>query len=425
MSGTQFKMDDRRTKPISVGLCLVNEKTGKFTRMSVSRGSLKQAVGAVVCCAAVLLSSCSADGSSPAADGAAATSEAPKPVAPKTNVKDGATDVSPTETIEVTSEGEGLKKVTMTNEEGTEVDSELSKDSMTWTNTEPLGFNRTYKIVAEDKNGKSSTTTFNTVAPGYLSESYLTPMEGSTVGVGQVIGLRFDSAITDRKAVEKAVKVTTSPEVEGAFYWISNQEVRWRPAEFWEPGTEVTVEADLYGMKLGEGMYAANSSKTNFTIGDKVEAVVDDSTKTMTVYKNGEKLRSMPVSLGSSAWPTPNGIYVIGDEHASLVMDSTSYGLALENGGYRTPVEYATQMSYSGIFVHAAPWSVWAQGSSNVSHGCVNVTTENAAWFQETVKRGDIVTVKNTIGETLSPYDGLGDWNLDWDTWKKGNADDV
>ena len=106
-----------------------------------------------------------------------------------------------------------------------------------------------------------------------------------------------------------------------------------------------------------------------------------------------------------------------------MIMDSTTFGLGYEEGGYRTPVKYATQMSYSGIYVHAAPWSVGAQGSYNTSHGCINVSTENAQWFQETVKSGDIVTVKNTIGETLSGYDGLGDWNIPWSEWSKGNAD--
>ena len=132
--------------------------------MSVSHGSLKQAVGALVCCAAVLLSSCSvSNGATEAAEGnaAATTSEAPKAVAPKVSVKDGAKNVSPVETIEVKSEDQGLKKVTMTNEEGTVVKSKLSDDKMVWTPDEPLGFGRTYKIVAEDKNGKSATTTFN------------------------------------------------------------------------------------------------------------------------------------------------------------------------------------------------------------------------------------------------------------------------
>lgn len=88
-------------------------------------------------------------------------------------------------------------------------------------------------------------------------------------------------------------------------------------------------------------------------------------------------------------------------------------------------MKFATQMSYSGIYVHAAPWSVAEQGNSNVSHGCINVTTEAAEWFQNTVKRGDIVTVKNTVGSTLSGYDGLGDWNIPWSVWKDGNADET
>lgn len=206
---------------------------------------------------------------------------------------------------------------------------------------------------------------------------------------------------------------------------MNNSELRWRPAEYWEPGTEVTVEADIYGKDLGGGVWGETDNATNFTIGDKVEAVADDATKTMSVYKNGELLRTMPVSFGrdTSEWATPNGTYIIGDRNESMIMDSTTFGLGYEEGGYRTPVKYATQMSYSGIYVHAAPWSVGAQGSYNTSHGCINVSTENAQWFQEAVKRGDIVTVKNTIGETLSGYDGLGDWNIPWSEWSKGNAD--
>lgn len=126
----------------------------------------------------------------------------------------------------------------------------------------------------------------------------------------------------------------------------------------------------------------------------------------------------MPVSLGEGRWPTPHGTYIVGDQHESLLMDSTTYGLAVEDGGYKTPVQYATQMSWSGVFVHAAPWSVWAQGNTNVSHGCVNVSTDNAKWFMDNTIRGDIVTVKNTVGGPLSGLDGLEDWQFSWEEWK-------
>lgn len=351
--------------------------------------------------------------------------EAEEAQAPVISVDDGDEDVDPSESVIVKSMGDGLSKVTMTNEEGYEVESELSDDGRSWTTAETLGYNRTYTIKATDKNGETATASFSTATPAATTNVALSPLADSVVGVGQTIGFRFGSPVKDRQAAQDAITVTTSPKVEGGFYWLNNSELRWRPAEYWEPGTEVTVEADIYGKDLGGGVWGETDNATNFTIGDKVEAVADDITKTMSVYKNGELLRTMPVSFGrdTSEWATPNGTYIIGDRNESMIMDSTTFGLGYEEGGYRTPVKYATQMSYSGIYVHAAPWSVGAQGSYNTSHGCINVSTENAQWFQETVKRGDIVTVKNTIGETLSGYDGLGDWNIPWSEWSKGNAD--
>lgn len=351
--------------------------------------------------------------------------EAEEAQAPVISVDDGDEDVDPSEPILVKSMGDGLSKVTMTNEEGYEVESELSDDGRSWTTAETLGYNRTYTIKATDKNGETATASFSTATPAATTNVALSPLADSVVGVGQTIGFRFGSPVEDRQAAQDAITVTTSPKVEGGFYWLNNSELRWRPAEYWEPGTEVTVEADIYGKDLGGGVWGETDNATNFTIGDKVEAVADDATKTMSVYKNGELLRTMPVSFGrdTSEWATPNGTYIIGDRNESMIMDSTTFGLGYEEGGYRTSVQYATQMSYSGIYVHAAPWSVGAQGSYNTSHGCINVSTENAQWFQETVKRGDIVTVKNTIGETLSGYDGLGDWNIPWSEWSKGNAD--
>lgn len=351
--------------------------------------------------------------------------EAEEAQAPVISVDDGDEDVDPSESVIVKSMGDGLSKVTMTNEEGYEVESELSDDGRSWTTAETLGYNRTYTIKATDKNGETATASFSTATPAATTNVALSPLADSVVGVGQTIGFRFGSPVKDRKAAQDAITVTTSPKVEGGFYWLNNSELRWRPAEYWEPDTEVTVEADIYGKDLGGGVWGETDNATNFTIGDKVEAVADDATKTMSVYKNGELLRTMPVSFGrdTSEWATPNGTYIIGDRNESMIMDSTTFGLGYEEGGYRTPVKYATQMSYSGIYVHAAPWSVGAQGSYNTSHGCINVSTENAQWFQEAVKRGDIVTVKNTIGETLSGYDGLGDWNIPWSEWSKGNAD--
>lgn len=373
---------------------------------------------------------CTIDRSSGAADAAEATGVGDAEtvaLAPEVSVRDGAEGVDPSEPVTVTSRGEGLSEVTMTNESGGIVEASLSSDGGQWTTDEVLGYNRTYTIEAVDRNGETTTTVFSTSSPAATTGVALSPLPGSTVGVAQTIAFRFSSVIGDRQAAQDAITITTTPEVEGGFYWLNNRELRWRPADYWEPGTRVSVTVDLYGTDLGEGLYGSEDNATDFTIGDRVITEVDDATKTMTVYRNGEELRTIPVSLGrdNATWATPNGIYMIGDEHESLVMDSTTFGLGYDEGGYRTPVQYATQMSYSGIYVHAAPWSVGAQGNTNTSHGCINVTTEAAAWFQDVVKRGDPVIVKNTVGETLSGYDGLGDWNIPWSEWSKGNADET
>lgn len=343
---------------------------------------------------------------------------------PIATVEDGDTDVNPAVPVEVKSLGEGLDEVVMTNEEGYQVEAELSDDGMSWTTAENLGYYRTYTIEATDLNGEETTIEFQTMAPDYTASAWFNVMDQSTVGVGQTVGVRFDSVVNDRQAAQDAITIKTTPEVEGAFYWISDYEVRWRPQYPWEPGTEVEVEAALYGADLGNGMYGSSDISTSFTIGDRIISIVDDQTKTMKVYKNQKLLREIPVSLGrdTARWATPNGRYIVGDMHNSLVMDSESYGYRIEDGGYRTEVNYATQLSYSGIYVHGAPWSVWAQGNTNTSHGCINMTDADAQWFMSISQRGDIVRVKNTVGGTLPVYDGLGDWNMTWKKWSAGNV---
>lgn len=345
--------------------------------------------------------------------------------APEVSVEDGARNVDPFTPVTVTSLGEGLETVTMSNEVGYVVQETLSADGKVWSSDETLGYNRTYTIEALDMNGKTTTVTFTTPEATGTASAALGPLDGSTVGVGQTVAVRFSQPIQDRKAAQGAIEVKASPEVEGAFYWLNDYEVRWRPQHLWEPGTEVEVNANIRGVDLGGGIRGDGNYSTSFTIGERVISIVDDETKTMKVYRNKKLLREIPVSLGTdnTRWATPNGRYIVGDMHQQLTMDSETFGYSHEEGGYRTDVNYATQLSYSGIYVHGAPWSVWAQGNTNQSHGCINMTDEDAAWFQSISQRGDIVRVKNTTAGYLPVSDGLGDWNLSWEKWSEGNAD--
>ncbi len=348
------------------------------------------------------------------------------------SVSEGAVGVSVESPITVSAASGVLGPVALINDRGRVVNGELSSDGVTWRSTEPLGYNRTYTLNAEALGlsgvAQKKTATFQTHSPQNLTMPYVSPNDGSVVGVGQPIAVRFDEKnISDRLAAQRSISITTNPPIDGAFYWLNDREVRWRPAQYWKPGTTVSVQVKAYGADFGGGLFGQDDVSTRFTIGDEVIATADDATKTMTVRVNGSVVKTMPISMGKNKTPTDNGTYIIGDRYPpTLVMDSSTYGGVPVNSpdGYRTEVNWATQMSYSGIYVHSAPWSVGSQGRNNVSHGCLNVSPEkNAKWFYDTTKkRGDVVEVINTVGPTLPGTDGLGDWNVPWDQWSAGNA---
>ncbi|MBU3706616.1 MAG: hypothetical protein FGM50_08025 [Mycobacterium sp.] len=349
-------------------------------------------------------------------------------LAPKVTatVRDGAVGVPVDQPIALTVAGGVLGSVSMVDEAGQAVPGELDADGVSWSATEPLDYNQRYTLTASALGlggAATETLSFQSHSPENLTMPYLAPLDGEVVGVGQTIAVRFDENIPDRIAAQKAITVTTTPAVEGAFYWVSNREVRWRPRDFWVPGTIVDVEVNTYGTDLGDGLYGQQNRSARFTIGDRLIAEADDNTKTLTIRRNGEIVKTMPISMGKDSTPTPNGVYIIGDRYRELIMDSSTYGVPSNSpNGYRLEVDWATQMSYSGVYVHSAPWSVGSQGSANVSHGCLNVSPANAQWFFENTKRGDIVEVQGTVGSVLNGTEGLGDWNIPWSVWKTGNA---
>jgi len=342
------------------------------------------------------------------------------------SVTDGAVGVAVDSPVTVTADDGVLASVEMVNENGATVDGQLSPDGVHWSTAERLGYNRLYTLTAKARGLGGVATrqlSFQTHSPHNLTMPYAAPRDGEVVGVGEPVAIQFDESIADRMAAEKAIEVTADPPVEGAFYWLNNREVRWRPEHFWKPGTKVNIAVNTYGVDFGDGVFGQDNVRSSFTVGDEVIATADDKTKMITVRVNGEVVKTMPTSMGKDSTPTASGTYILGVRFAHMIMDSSTYGVPVNSpNGYRTEVDFATQMSYSGVFVHSAPWSVGAQGHTNTSHGCLNVSPSNAQWFFEHTKRGDVVQVLNTVGPPLSGTEGLGDWNIPWDQWHAGNA---
>ncbi|PPK68974.1 Ig-like domain-containing protein [Actinokineospora auranticolor] len=350
---------------------------------------------------------------------------APVPFALALTPADKSADVPPGDAVTVAATGGKLTEVLVTGADGKAVAGALAADGGTWQTTEALGYGKTYttSVKAQDGDGKPATSsaTFTTAKPKRQTALSMNPLDGQKVGVGQTFAFYFDATITDKAAAEKAIQVTASPVTEGAFYWFSDKEVHWRPREYWKSGTTVTVNAAIYGKNLGNGVFGREDRKATVTIGDSVVAVADGQTHQMTVTVNGTVARTIPISLGKKAHETPVGTYTVMSEHTNYVMDSSTYGVPADAaGGYRTKVAVASRMSNSGIFYHSAPWSVRDQGVRNVSHGCINMSVENAAWLQEISNKGDVIVVQNSGGPVLEAWDGLSVWQVPWETWRQG-----
>lgn len=392
---------------------------------------MRKITGPVIVCAvlALALTACSSSNATDASTVAIDRNPITELMKPKllSPVKDGDMGVSPGVPLTLKVDDGKFTTVTLTSPQGVPVAGKLAADGRTWENTEVLGYGKTYKLKADaiGLGGANSTmVSFTTSSPDSQTKPYLLPGEGEVVGIGQPVAVQFDENIPDRMAAQQAIKITTEPPVEGAFYWVNKREVRWRPEHFWAPGTKVTIDVNVYGRDLGSGLFGQDNIHSFFTVGDSTIFTADDNTKQVTVEMNGQVVRTMPTSMGKDSTPTDNGIYIVGDRFDHIIMDSSTYGVAVNSpNGYKTPVDYATRLSYSGIFFHSAPWSVGAQGYSNTSHGCLNLSPANALWVLQNAKRGDITIVKNTVGSTLSGVDGLGDWNIPWPEWKAGNAD--
>jgi lipoprotein-anchoring transpeptidase ErfK/SrfK len=338
---------------------------------------------------------------------------------------DKAANVAPGEPVTVTATDGRLTQVQVTGDAGKQVAGTLAPDGSKWESAEPLGYNKTYTTTAigQGADGKQATTTstFTTVKPGRQVSVSVNPTDGQTVGVGQPLAFYFSSSIADKAAMEKAIKITSEPAVDGAFYWFRDNEVHWRPKEYWKSGTKITVNAAVYGKSFGANLFGKEDRKSSVTIGKKIVAVADGASHQMTVSVNDEVVKTLPISMGKRAHETPNGTYVVMTEQQNYTMDSGTYGVPADApGGYRTKVAVASRLSNSGIFYHSAPWSLRQQGSSNVSHGCINMSTENARWMQEIGNKGDIFTVQNSGGKPLQSWDGLGDWQIPWEEWLKG-----
>jgi lipoprotein-anchoring transpeptidase ErfK/SrfK len=342
---------------------------------------------------------------------------------------DGAADVAPAGPVEISVTDGELADVTVTDAAGADVPGRVTEGgaagTRVWTPDEDLAYAATYTLTASAANAEDeraeATATFTTADPDSLATPAIGPLDGQTVGVGMPIRVFFDRPVTDKAAVESHLLVTSSTPTDGVWSWIDDTEVHFRPSQYWPADTEVTLDADLHGVPFGDGVWGERDRTVSFSIGARHVSVADASTHRLQVHDGDRLVQDFPMSAGSPDNPSYNGPHVVTELNADRVMDSSTYGVPVDSpGGYRTPVQWAVRLSDSGEFVHGAPWSVAQQGRENVSHGCINLSTENARWFYEFSQPGDVVEVRGSDAGTLTS--DIADWTIPWEQWRAGSA---
>ncbi|MCT9088075.1 Ig-like domain-containing protein [Streptomyces sp. ASQP_92] len=344
----------------------------------------------------------------------------------------GSQKADPDKPLEITAKGKDgrLTDVTAVDGNGRYLAGELAADGSRWHSTAPLvaGAHYTVKVSTENEDGSPGlrTLTFDTEAAKDALEVEFGPDAGK-YGVGQPITAQLSRPVKDKAAravVERALKVESTPSVEGAWYWVDDKVLHYRPKEYWPTHATINVHSNLQGVKIADKLYGGAAKPLKITTGDRIEAITDAAGHTMTVKRNGEVINTIPVTTGKPGFSTRNGVKVVLGKQYFVRMRGETVGISSSSAdAYDLPVYYATRVTWSGEYVHAAPWSVGSQGSANVSHGCTGMSTGNAAWFFETINEGDIVKVVNSIGEDMTPFDnGFGDWNVSWDKWRTGSV---
>jgi lipoprotein-anchoring transpeptidase ErfK/SrfK len=356
----------------------------------------------------------------------------PDPVALKSNVRNGATNIQVNTVVSVKASSGTLTKVKLSftntdrrgrKQQGT-VGGSVSKDHTTWTAHDRLEPATAYKLISTGKNtvnqSKTTTTTFRTHNLTLNQQTYpqLYPLKGSQVGVGMPVVLTFDVPVKNKREFEKNLHVTSSPAQAGTWHWYSSKEVRYRPKSYWKPGTKVKVNADINSVYAGAGIYGQNSTSTHFTVGRLQITKINLNSDVAKVYRNGKLVRRIYVSGGKPGWQTRSGIKLIMDKRYVTRMTNQMIGAREE---YDLRVKYAMRITSSGEFLHAAPWNAGYFGRRNASHGCVGMSTANAAWLFNRTLIGDPVVTTGT-SRYMEYGNGYGDWNMSYAKYKKGSA---
>jgi lipoprotein-anchoring transpeptidase ErfK/SrfK len=317
-----------------------------------------------------------------------------------------------------------VQGVVLADASGQALAGQMRDDLTSWVPDTPLKYSTAYTatvtVLGDDGQTVTASTAFSTMGkPSKRNGVGLYLFENKEYGVGMPVVVEFSNPVPEsaRAGVQSRMFVSTSPDQPGTWHWSSAKQVMYRAENYWQPGTRITARIALEGHPMGDGRYGDADLRGIGNISTtKIELIVENSTKQMTVLKNGEVIRTIPVSLGKASTPSASGTMAIMDKKLKTIFDTTG-DVGIDH--YIKEIEYAQRLTWSGQYIHSAPWSVQYQGKTNVSHGCTNVSPDNAKWLYDLTRIGDPVVVRGTE-EKVESGDGFTAFSWTWDEWNQG-----
>lgn len=391
-------------------------------------GSSRRRLASTALAASAALLATACQGSTPAATQLSPTAVASKAAAAVTRYltispAPGTKNANPAGGITVTAAGGGKVTAVTVKTAGDEpVTGSLSDDEKSWHSTYALPTGESYEVTATgtDRAGRTvtGTSSFTTMTPASAFRTEIYEGQDATYGVGMPIMLTFDHPIVNKAAVERSLQLTTSNPVVGAWHWDGSEQVDFRPRDYWPANTTVSFDGHLDGVEAAPGLYGVHDLTQTFSIGQSVIAVASTEVHKTEIYVGGALKYSWPISTGKTTTPTPDGTYLSVEKGNPVRMIGGTKGTA---GYYNELVNWAVRFTYSGDYYHSAPWSVVDQGTTNVSHGCVNLPPEDAAIYYNMAIPGDPITIESS-SKAGNWDDGWTEWFLSWSQYLAGSA---
>ncbi|MBM7770510.1 lipoprotein-anchoring transpeptidase ErfK/SrfK [Actinokineospora baliensis] len=384
-------------------------------------------VGALVLVLALLAGCTSEQSGTPGGSGGGGGDSGQQEAAPKAKLAaspaNDAAEVPPGDPLKISVTDGTIDSVEVLSPDGKAVKGALAADKLSWASSEVFGYAKkyTYTAAATGSDGKKVELKggFTTLKPAKTPRATINPADNATVGVGMPISVKFpEGKVTDKAAVEKALSVETSKPVEGAWAWLNDQQVDWRPKEYWPAGTKVTVTAKLYGLAYGGGAYGKADLSTAFTIGRNQVVKVNTPDHKMNVYRDGQLVASYPSSNGKDADPdlnTPNGTLIVMQKDPIGDFSNPRYGYT------NVKKKWAVRISNHGEFIHENEENRANIGKANTSHGCVNLLEPDAKAYFDSALIGDPVEITGSKANMPTSSD-VFDWLIPWSQWQKMSA---